>query len=93
MKPMEQLEKWVNGISIHNDERDECCPDFSCCNKEVNTPMHIRKIFKGAVESKNEDLKMKMLMGFLGGVISTLKTDKKVYVAGKVDIDENIKSN
>jgi len=32
MKPNEQLAKWVNGESIHNKERDECCPDFSCCN-------------------------------------------------------------
>ena len=24
----EQLKEWVKGNSIHNPDRDECCPDF-----------------------------------------------------------------
>lgn len=28
-----QLEYWTKGVSVHNEVDDECCPDFSCCNK------------------------------------------------------------
>lgn len=28
---MVQLHRWVNGDSRHNDQDNECCPDFSCC--------------------------------------------------------------
>ena len=31
MKLEEQLKMWRVGISMHNLETDECCPDFSCC--------------------------------------------------------------
>lgn len=42
MTPNEQLELWVRGKSVHNDERDECCPDFSCCSPELLAPEHER---------------------------------------------------
>lgn len=29
MTPDEQLEQWCKGVSLHNHERDECCPDSS----------------------------------------------------------------
>lgn len=48
MTPEEQLQKWVNGVSIHNDNDDACCPDFSCCNKDVNTSHFERKRFQKA---------------------------------------------
>lgn len=28
---IEQGHAWINGQSVHNKLRDECCPDFSCC--------------------------------------------------------------
>jgi hypothetical protein len=31
MTALEQLEKWVAGENVHDKERDECCPDFACC--------------------------------------------------------------
>lgn len=31
MTSEQQLILWVDGTSVHNVERDECCPDFSCC--------------------------------------------------------------
>ena len=27
-----QVENWADGLPLHNTVRDECCPDFSCCN-------------------------------------------------------------
>lgn len=26
-----QLDKWVQGLPLHNSVDDICCPDFSCC--------------------------------------------------------------
>nr|DAV83593.1 MAG TPA: hypothetical protein [Caudoviricetes sp.] len=33
---------YVCGISIHNNFTDECVPDFSCCNKEIHSPINKR---------------------------------------------------
>ena len=77
MKPNEQLAKWVNGESIHNKERDECCPDFSCCNPDVTTPAEERVKFLNASESERHG----MLFGFLGkALMEYSKTDKKETV-------------
>lgn len=40
---MQQLELWAGGNSQHNHVDDECCPDFSCCNKKMHTPDEERK--------------------------------------------------
>jgi hypothetical protein len=44
-RTMSQLENWAQGKSIHNKKDDECCPDFSCCNKKMDTPLSERKTF------------------------------------------------
>lgn len=48
MTPEEHLQKWVCGESVHNDEDDVCCPDFSCCNTNVDTSHFERKRFQKA---------------------------------------------
>ncbi len=63
----EQKRRWVAGESVHNDERDECCPDFSCCNGELLAPQQEREKFAGA----SEDLRAAMLSVFLGRISST----------------------
>lgn len=30
---------YVCGISIHNNFTDECVPDFSCCCKDIHSPI------------------------------------------------------
>ena len=70
---IEQLKEWVNGISIHNTDRDECCPDFSCCDDEVDTPLEIRRAFVDA----NEKDRHKMLVMFLGDALK----NENVYIA------------
>ncbi len=82
MKIKKQLQQWVNGISIHNTDRDECCPDFSCCNDKINTPKKVRKEFQKMYNTGDESLYMPYLFSFLGDTISK-ETDKKVYLAGK----------
>mgnify|MGYP007129673865 CR=1 FL=1 len=33
---------YVCGISIHNNFTDECVPDFSCCCKDIHSPIRKR---------------------------------------------------
>jgi hypothetical protein len=65
MTPDEQLEQWVKGISVHNDERDECCPDFSCCSSELMAPANERELFSRSGEAERMD----MLSVFLGRLV------------------------
>ena len=78
MKPEKQLKLWVKGELIHNDERDECCPDFSCCQPQLLAPEHERKIFLEAYQKDDEKILMSMSIEFLGRAFSS----QKVYVAG-----------
>jgi hypothetical protein len=79
MTPLEQLEKWVQGESVHNTERDECCPDFSCCQPELLAPKVTREAFAKAYREGGADSQIvsEMLIGFLAGF-----TGKNVHVAG-----------
>lgn len=79
-----QLKQWVLGHSVHNDEIDECCPDFSCCNDTMNTPTETRERFAKAVKDEDEGTKNEMLGLFLGEAISkhVPNKKKKVYIAG-----------
>lgn len=45
MTHSEQLNKWANGLSVHNGKtpsEGECCPDFSCCTT-TSMPLAHRK--------------------------------------------------
>ena len=72
-----QLKQWVAGNPVHNPIRDECCPDFSCCNGKI-APVEQRERFVKAVVEKDEKTQMEMLGMFLGNAFS----DEKIYVAG-----------
>ena len=72
----EQLNEWVNGNSIHNYDRNECCPDFSCCQKHYKATKEEREIFRDRLE-----LREKMLMGFLAGAIA----NEKIHIAGSIE--------
>lgn len=67
MKVKEQVDEWVKGNPIHNDERDECCPDFSCCNGGVMATRDVRERFSKAYHENDEETQMQMLGMFLGG--------------------------
>lgn len=41
-----QIQKWVNGSSIHNGPDNKCTPDFSCCLGGINTPVQKRQEFQ-----------------------------------------------
>lgn len=69
MKPIDQLNLWVDNISAHNKETDECCPDFSCCRHDISTPRYIKLAFQKSYIEGNENLNMQMLMLFLGQLL------------------------
>ena len=79
MTPKEQLNKWVEGESIHNDEKGECCPDFSCCNKKIHTPKEVRERFAKAYLEDDHKTVNSMLGMFLGGALATKEC--KVHIA------------
>ena len=82
MTNQEQLEKWVAGESIHNHDLDQCCPDFSCCCKDILAPVHERINFKKAFMAKDEKTIFLMLGTFLQRMaIHESKSD--VYLAGQ----------
>lgn len=85
MKHTEQLQQWVQGNSIHNKKLNECCPDFSCCNNEINTPNKLKHEFIKAHFNDDHKTKDRMLIGFLTVMLSTKKAkkrlgNKKVYI-------------
>jgi len=77
MKAEDQLNEWVKGNPIHNQERDECCPDFSCCTGQIASK-DVRERFVQAYYEKDEKTQNEMLMMFLGNAFS----NKNIYVAG-----------
>jgi hypothetical protein len=66
---LDQVNHWCNGESIHNEIDDECCPDFSCCNPDVNTPQELREAFRIATLNDHNEAIMYMLGLFLGNLI------------------------
>ena len=78
MKVIEQLNLWVDGKSTHNEELGECCPDFSCCNKEVNTPQEVKEIFRTAYLKNDQSLIYRLLMEFLSNALQ----GENVYIVG-----------
>lgn len=79
MKPIDQLLKWQKGESIHNIERDECCPDFSCCDKDINTSQGIKDRFVLAHLNNDEEAKERWLNWFLNGMLTKKSSDSRIY--------------
>lgn len=69
MTGKEQLALWAAGESKCKNDRDECCPDFSCCVPQLQWPEEKRKKFMKAVLDGDDGTREKMLMGALGAAI------------------------
>lgn len=61
MTCQEQLDLWVSGKSVHNPTRNECCPDFSCCQPRLQWPEAKRRQFAQAGRRERD----RMLFGSL----------------------------
>jgi hypothetical protein len=79
----EQLERWVAGESVHNAERNECCPDFSCCRPTLLAPDWERQAFKAASERARSG----MLMTFLGRMLADADVGRVHIVGDDGDLD------
>lgn len=77
-----QLEEWVKGNSIHNDVDEQCCPDFSCCRKNVNTPVEKRQEYLKIYNEQGPDGCVEMLGGFLSNMLLTSGKEMNVEIIG-----------
>lgn len=77
-KIYEQLQKWYNGESTHDEE--QCCPDFSCCTGII-APIEQRERFIKAVIENDHRTRNEMLGMFLGKAIAS-EFKESVYIAG-----------
>jgi hypothetical protein len=75
MTERDQLGKWVKGENIHNHTRDECCPDFACCQPNNHWPNLLRLKFHEAYLAGGDV--MPMLLMALSGVVPD-----DVHIAG-----------
>jgi len=83
MKSEEQLEQWLKGNPLHDNEKGGwCCPDFSCCCPDLLAPVEVREVFVAAKKSGNDKIVSRMLMEFLGKMLSKEFSEKKVHIAG-----------
>lgn len=75
-----QLREWVAGNPTHNEVRNECCPDFSCCQPELLWPEEQRELFANADDRMREA----MLLMSLGAALNLMSEDYRdgVYIAG-----------
>jgi len=90
----EQLKLWLEGKPVHNYERDECCPDFSCCNPHLLASEEERKEFILAVNSGNLSAQIAMLGEFLGRLCSYISEGKSdVLVLGLEEFEDRYLDN
>lgn len=45
MKKKQQLIEWYRGRSLHDFQREECCPDYSCCEPDLKATFEERRAF------------------------------------------------
>ena len=86
MTNIEQLQRWVEGDPVHNEESGQCCPDFSCCKPHLLADVEVRKRFQKAHLEKDARTEHEMLMMFLGAMLggSEENTEEaaQAYIAG-----------
>lgn len=74
----DQLKLWVQGNSVHNDTRDECCPDFSCCCPDLQADQETRIRFRDHPKERSG-----LLMKFLVRMLEERgQPGQKIYVTG-----------
>ena len=76
-----QVKHWAAGTPLHNTVRDECCPDFSCCNGGKMMTEAARQKLLQAHESGDDEAVQNICMMGLGGLVADIEA--KVYIAGE----------
>jgi len=65
MLKLVQLALWVEGQSVHDDEHEQCCPDFSCCKPHLQAPKDERWAFLVAHMTEDYETCDRLTIGFL----------------------------
>lgn len=81
----EQLVLWLEGDSRCPNDRDECCPDFSCCRPDFLADKKTRQAFVDG----DEKTRMELLGMFLGNAFA-VASENKVYIAGVDDPEKTV---
>ena len=77
-----QVNEWVKGNSLHNPVRDECCPDFSCC-EDTKWTKEERVKFAGYHYNDDREAVEAMLFGQgIGGLLKSADFEKAVHIVG-----------
>lgn len=67
-----QLDLWIKGVSIHDQEAGGCVPDFSCCHPSLLAIFEERVAFVLAFQQKRLDICQGMYLIFLSKLEPTL---------------------
>ena len=73
-----QVKRWYEGVPLHNTVRDECCPDFSCCNGGKIMPVEARQKLFDAHNSGDDETVLSICMMGLSGLCAD--TGKNVHI-------------
>lgn len=76
-----QLDNWIKGINEHtkdlpNGIEPECCPDFSCCQPELEWSLELKQRF---LKASSEDRET-MLLNSLFNMIKHTEPNAKVLL-------------
>lgn len=82
MTPDEQLDLWLKGESVHNPDRDECCPDFSCCKPDLVASQAEKEAFVAAYKIGDEQSTTALLAGFAGALLRSMDPDATIKIVG-----------
>lgn len=85
-----QLEQWLAGNPIHHKwgdsrECEECCPDFSCCDKSLMWDEKTRRAFVEHPELRDE-----MCMMAIAGLLNKDDLLKDVEIVGLTRPNETV---
>ena len=81
-----QTKRWAEGTPLHNTVRDECCPDFSCCNGGKMMPIEARaRLLEARIGGDNETVQRICMMGLSGLVANS---DVNVHIIDEDDTSE-----
>ena len=56
-----QLALWVKGVSAHNGETGQCCPDYSCCEPALLAPEEERITYLVGTDQQREAMTLTFL--------------------------------
>ena len=64
-----QLSLWLKGQSVHNEERNECTPDFSCCIPSCEATLEDKLTFCDAWVERKSDIVSGMSVMFFSAML------------------------